>query len=343
MRCYLNGLKQYAVFKGRAPRKEYWMFVLVNAAIVVALAVIEALTGMAETASRGLLFGGYGIATLLPTVAISVRRLHDTGRSGRWFLIVLVPFVGLVVLLIVMAQGSRTGESVYGEGPTAVTDPVATARNLFEPSEKQPAAASRPHTANARVLALDTFICTRRAPAPHSTKVTACISDLAGEPVAIAPMVYNVLSDEGRRQIQSGIDVLTPDGEKLLNIKVRSAFALQTHAWDITAPGEEKIVGSFEHRSLFLFGDKWPLRDSAGSPIGIARETPDWRMFLRMIPFVGALFGDQEYTVRIGDRVIATIQQVGIGLHAAVSPSISGPDERRMVIAFAILRTLRTG
>jgi uncharacterized membrane protein YhaH (DUF805 family) len=112
MNWYLNVLKQYAVFSGRARRKEYWMFFLINTIITFVLRFIEGLAG-----SSGIVAMLYSLAILIPGIAVSVRRLHDTDRSGWWLLIALVPIVGVIVLLVFMVQDSKPGENQYGAKP----------------------------------------------------------------------------------------------------------------------------------------------------------------------------------------------------------------------------------
>ena len=91
MNWYLGVLKQYAVFEGRARRKEYWMFLLFNVVIAAALAIVGRAIGL-----DGMLRGLYTLGVLIPGLAVSVRRLHDTGRSGWWLLIVMqVRWLGL--------------------------------------------------------------------------------------------------------------------------------------------------------------------------------------------------------------------------------------------------------
>ena len=118
MNYYLEVLKKYAVFSGRARRKEYWMFFLFNLIITIVLAIIDNLIGTFSPQSGvGLLEGLYSLAVLLPSIAVTVRRLHDTGRSGWWILIGLIPIIGGIVLLIFMVLDSQPGENKYGPNP----------------------------------------------------------------------------------------------------------------------------------------------------------------------------------------------------------------------------------
>ncbi len=114
MHWYLEGLKKYAVFCGRARRKAYWMFVLFNVIIALVIGIIEGLVG-----SPGVVGILYSLAVLIPGIAVSVRRLHDTNRSGWWLLISLIPLIGFVVLLVFMVQDSQPGANQYGPNPKA--------------------------------------------------------------------------------------------------------------------------------------------------------------------------------------------------------------------------------
>ena len=118
MSWYLEVLQKYAVFDGRARRKEYWMFFLINLLISIVLIAIDGLIGpLNPQAGVGLLQGLYSLAVLIPSIAVTVRRLHDTGRSGWWILIALVPFIGGIVLLVFMVFDSEPGVNEYGPNP----------------------------------------------------------------------------------------------------------------------------------------------------------------------------------------------------------------------------------
>jgi len=112
MNWYLEVLKKYAVFNGRARRTEYWMFFLFNSIITIALGFIEGIAG-----SPGVLGMLYSLAVLVPGIAVGVRRLHDTNRSGWWLLISLIPIVGLIVLIVLMVQDSQPEDNQYGPSP----------------------------------------------------------------------------------------------------------------------------------------------------------------------------------------------------------------------------------
>ncbi len=112
MNWYLKVLKQYADFKGRARRKEYWMFVLFNAIISWTLQILAIVT---KVEAFGYVAGIYSIAMLVPALAVAVRRLHDTGKSG-WFY--LIPIYNLILL----CTNGEEGENQYGADPKNPTD-----------------------------------------------------------------------------------------------------------------------------------------------------------------------------------------------------------------------------
>lgn len=116
MTWYLEVLKKYAVFNGRARRKEYWFFALFNIIINIILSGIDSVV-----TGAGVLPGLYSLAVLIPSIAVAVRRLHDTNRSGWWILIGLIPVIGWIVLLVFMVQEGKSEENQYGSNPKAAT------------------------------------------------------------------------------------------------------------------------------------------------------------------------------------------------------------------------------
>lgn len=110
MEWYLSVIKNYVGFSGRARRKEYWMFILFNIIVSIILNVIGVVIMLPVL---GFI---YSLAVLLPSIAVAVRRLHDTGRSGWWLLIGLIPLIGAIVLLIFFVQDSHD-ENLYGPNP----------------------------------------------------------------------------------------------------------------------------------------------------------------------------------------------------------------------------------
>lgn len=121
MQWYIAVLKNYAGFDGRARRKEFWWFQLCQAVILLALLIVD-ITIATSRSSRpglGILSGLYALGTFIPALAVEVRRLHDTGRSGWWVLFGLVPLVGPIVLLVFLFQDSQPGGNQYGPSPKA--------------------------------------------------------------------------------------------------------------------------------------------------------------------------------------------------------------------------------
>ncbi len=114
---YLLCWRRYAQFAGRARRAEFWYFLLVNIGVSLLLGATDALLGFVDDEGNGLISSLYGLAVFLPSLAVGTRRLHDTGRSGWWQLLFLIPLVGLIVLLYWFALPGGTGDNLYGDDP----------------------------------------------------------------------------------------------------------------------------------------------------------------------------------------------------------------------------------
>ena len=111
MNWYLTLMTQkYASFSGRARRTEYWMFFLVYFVIALVIGVVEGLLSIG-----GYLTGIFALVHLLPSLGVTVRRLHDTGRSGWWLLLILIPFIGGLFLLYWAVLPSQPGANAFGE------------------------------------------------------------------------------------------------------------------------------------------------------------------------------------------------------------------------------------
>ena len=123
MDWYIGVLKKYVEFGGRARRKEYWMFFLINFIIAIILAIVDVTvlgsSGDGSNPSIGMLSFIYSLAVLVPSVAVAVRRLHDIGRTGWWLLIAFIPVVGGIVLLIFAVLDGTPGDNEYGPNPKA--------------------------------------------------------------------------------------------------------------------------------------------------------------------------------------------------------------------------------
>ena len=122
MNWYLKVLKQYSDFKGRARRKEYWMFILFNIIFGGIAMILDSVFGIAiEGVGYGPLYGVYVLVLFIPGLAVAVRRLHDIGKSGWMILIALIPVIGAIWILVLMVTDSNPGENLYGVNPKEVT------------------------------------------------------------------------------------------------------------------------------------------------------------------------------------------------------------------------------
>ena len=122
---YFAVLKQYAVFSGRAGRKEYWRFSPVQIGIAFALAMWLVAVFPNELGAAGLPFYVmmlYALATFIPTCAVTVRRLHDCNYSGWWLLVGLVPYVGEVALFALLCFQGTAGDNRFGAEPDEYRD-----------------------------------------------------------------------------------------------------------------------------------------------------------------------------------------------------------------------------
>ena len=118
MNWYLYVLKNYATFSGRARRKEYWIFFLFNVLISLGLGVIDVVAGTYSVEyETGFFSGLYSLLVLIPSIAVSVRRLHDTNRSGWWVVISLIPIIGVLVLFVFTCLDSQPGTNRFGVNP----------------------------------------------------------------------------------------------------------------------------------------------------------------------------------------------------------------------------------
>ena len=115
-------IKNYANFEGRARRAEYWNYVLFNFLISLGVWIFAIVF---------VFFGGFllipflwifGLATIIPSIAVGVRRLHDTGKSGAYYLFILIPLVGSILLLVFFATEGDRGENEYGPDPKRIDD-----------------------------------------------------------------------------------------------------------------------------------------------------------------------------------------------------------------------------
>ena len=130
MKWYFKVLKQYAHFSGRARRKEYWMFILFYMIFGVVAMILDITLGTTfrptfnfygqpfeHELGYGWIYQIYVLATILPTLAVSIRRLHDIGKSGWNYLLAFIPLVGSIILIVWSCKDSQPGENKWGLNP----------------------------------------------------------------------------------------------------------------------------------------------------------------------------------------------------------------------------------
>ena len=124
MNWYMEALRKYATFTGRARRKEFWFFQLFVLLIAMALSLVDRMLGLFDDElGVGPLSGLFSLAMFLPGLAVSVRRLHDTDRTGWWALLYFVPLLGFLVLLVFFVLDGTRGPNRFGEDPKGGTRP----------------------------------------------------------------------------------------------------------------------------------------------------------------------------------------------------------------------------
>jgi uncharacterized membrane protein YhaH (DUF805 family) len=107
-------LENYANFDGRARRAEFWWYFLANLLISIACNIVDAVIGLGLGGGIGVLGLIYSLAVLVPGLAVGVRRLHDTGKSGWFLLLALIPIVGIIVLIVFWATDGQPTANQYG-------------------------------------------------------------------------------------------------------------------------------------------------------------------------------------------------------------------------------------
>mgnify|MGYP000713205142 FL=1 len=123
MEYFLDALRKYANFEGRASRKSFWMYWLIYVIASYAIGFIDVLIG-----SGGIIAGLVWLALLLPSISLNVRRLHDINRSGWWLLLPIIPIIGVIVLLLFYVsksvnEGNRFGPSDDSNGRRPTNNP----------------------------------------------------------------------------------------------------------------------------------------------------------------------------------------------------------------------------
>lgn len=119
MQDFVNAIKKSFDFKGRSRRREFWMFMLIASVLAGGLTIIETLLELQLAQDIGILSTIFALTIAAPTVSVTIRRLHDTGRSGWWSLLYLVPVIGWITLIAFTLFNSDLGANAYGKSPKA--------------------------------------------------------------------------------------------------------------------------------------------------------------------------------------------------------------------------------
>ena len=112
MQWYWQAWRQYAEFHGRTSRQGFWMFFLIHVGISIFIITVEIGLGLFSAIDIS-----YSVLTLLPQLSITVRRLHDTGRSGYWALLIMMPLIGFIVLIIMLCEKGDSDDNTFGFSP----------------------------------------------------------------------------------------------------------------------------------------------------------------------------------------------------------------------------------
>lgn len=121
MKYFLAAMQKYTDFEGRASAREYWMFYLMNFVFAMGFALLDLLFRTNSNSNNpGLFTWLYALAVLLPSLAIAVRRLHDTNKAGGWYFISFVPLIGAIWFIFLLVAEGDTTENRFGPLPEKI-------------------------------------------------------------------------------------------------------------------------------------------------------------------------------------------------------------------------------
>ena len=109
--------ENYCNFEGRAPRSEYWWFALFAVLLGIVTSIIDGILGTVTANGIGLISSIASLALIIPSIAVAVRRLHDTDRSGWFYLLIFIPLIGSIILIIFFIQQGTNGRNRFGDDP----------------------------------------------------------------------------------------------------------------------------------------------------------------------------------------------------------------------------------
>ncbi len=118
MKYYFKAFNNFSNFNGRARRKDYWMYLLFNLIFGLVAIILDNVFGLAfESIGYGVIYLLYSLITFIPSLSVTVRRLHDKSKSGWYILLAIIPIIGGIVLLFILAADGDPGENEYGMNP----------------------------------------------------------------------------------------------------------------------------------------------------------------------------------------------------------------------------------
>ncbi|TWT07154.1 DUF805 domain-containing protein [Planococcus sp. CPCC 101016] len=129
MKEFLDVFKKAFNFSDRSRRKEFWIFTLWVFIISIVLAIVEYATGLVIDPDIGILTTIFSLLVLIPSLSVTVRRLHDIGRTGWWILLALIPLLGWIALFVLTLLDSESGSNKYGSNPKETAHEFAAAKN----------------------------------------------------------------------------------------------------------------------------------------------------------------------------------------------------------------------
>ena len=113
---------KYVDFKGRARRSEYWFFYLFTIISSLVLGFMEGLIGIFPNTDQAVLANIFSLLVIIPSIAVGVRRLHDTNHSGWWYLLIIIPIIGWIIILIWLCKNSDEGDNRFGSNPKYIDE-----------------------------------------------------------------------------------------------------------------------------------------------------------------------------------------------------------------------------
>ena len=171
---YLDALRKYIVFEGRASRKDFWLFVLINTIITAAIRLVEAIVGMDD----GFISSLYTIAMMCPNITLNTRRLHDVNKSGWWQLASVVPLLNLYYFYILLIKRGDSEANKFG-APTGAAVEAKPVYGEYTVSAEEPKATEKADSYVAPVP--NEFSSYEMCPAPAAKKCSACGTEIVGD------------------------------------------------------------------------------------------------------------------------------------------------------------------